>query len=56
MKVSITSKGVFVGGQEIKNVIRADVINLNPLGDAEVVLHITASEGEVDHKHLGVKE
>lgn len=53
MKVSITDKGVFVDDVEVKNVTRADVINLNPIENMEVVLHISADEVEVDYKWLG---
>ncbi len=53
MKVSITGKGVFVDDVEVKNVTRADVINLNPIENMEVVLHISADEVEVDYKWLG---
>ena len=53
MKVSITQKGVFVDGQEIKNVVSADVVNLQPDGPAKVVLCISTDEVEVDHKWLG---
>lgn len=56
MEVCINSKGVFVDGTEIKNVTRVDVINLNPVTDMEVVLHITANKIEVNHKNMGVKE
>ncbi len=56
MKVSVTKEGVFVDGHKVDNIIRVDVINLNPLGEAEVVLHIAADEVEIDHKHLGIKE
>ncbi len=53
MKVSISSKGVLVDGVEVKNVTRADVINLNPIERMEVVLHISADEVEADYKWLG---
>lgn len=56
MKGSITDKGVFVDGTKIDRVTRVDVVNLNPQDDSEVILYIMASEVEVDHKHLGVRE
>lgn len=56
MKVSVTDKGVFVNGIKLDRVTRVDVVNLNPQDDAEVVIHIAASEIEIDHKHLGVRE
>lgn len=56
MKISITREGVFADGVKINNVTRVDVMNLNPIEDMEVVLHIAASEIEVNHKRLGVKE
>ena len=56
MKISIIPGGVFVDGVKINNVTRVDVMNLNPIEDMEVVLHIAASEIEVDHKRLGIKE
>ena len=55
MKVAITRKGVFVDGTKIDNVTRVDVMNLNPIEDTEVVLHIAASEIEVDHGKLGIR-
>ena len=56
MKIEISAGGVFIDGIKIKKVIKADVINLNPYGDAEVVLHIAADEIEVNHKPLGIRE
>ena len=56
MKIAITPKGVWVDGEKINNVTRVDVINLNPAEDMEVVLHIAASEIEVDYKRMGIKE
>lgn len=56
MKISVTSKGIFVGGAEIKNVTRIGVINLNPNEDMEVVLHVATSEIEIDYRNLGARE
>lgn len=53
MKISITAKGVFVDGVEVKNVTHADVKNLNPNEQMEVVLHISADEVEVNYRWLG---
>lgn len=55
MKIAITPEGVFADGTKINNVTRVDVVNLNPIEDMEVVLHVAVSEIEVDHKRLGVK-
>lgn len=56
MKITVNEKGVFVDGVKVDKVTRVDVINLNPTDDMEVVLHIAASEIEVDYKTLAVRE
>lgn len=56
VKIEISGEGVFVNGMKIDKVTRADVINLNPLGNAEVALYIAADEVVVDHKPLGIRE
>lgn len=56
MKISINNNGVFLDGQKVTEVTRVDVINLNPITDMEVVLHIAASEIEVDYQKLSVRE
>lgn len=56
MKIEVNSKGVFADGNKIDNVTRVDVINLSPVADTEVVIHIAANEIEVDHKNMKVRE
>lgn len=56
MKVTVTNKGVFIDGQKIDRVTQVDIKNLNLVEDMEVVLHIAASEIEVDYQTLSVRE
>lgn len=55
MHIEVNNKGVFIDGHKVERVCRVDVINLNPIEDMEVVIHIPASEIEVDYQKLAVR-
>ena len=48
-RLTITDKGVFLNGIEIKNCTNANLENINMDGTMEVILHIIVSQADVKY-------
>lgn len=47
MKLTINETGVYLDDHKVEKCTRVDIKNIDPIGDMEVVLHVSINEADV---------
>lgn len=47
MKLAINETGVYLDGHKVEKCTRVDIKNIDPIGDMEVVLHVSINDADV---------